>query len=251
MFLIAVKSILPLLNFKYHPDGMEIHKIFIKRIGFNLIRVHRQQLIATSLSENKVLLQNLKWPVEALFVGMRPASQKLSLRDWHRFTKVDDVQFAMGRLATTASTFAGSFTWPGVTPTSGSQVVSVTPTFVEGAVTAQQETKLLDRISITAHGVPLYNDIPADFFNSYTTYTFGGPNVAAPEDSGALMIPFCLYPGSYQPSGYINVSRAREFYIEYVSSVIDQGLPGELSVLASSLNFLLISDGSAVLRYST
>jgi hypothetical protein len=28
-------------------------------------------------------------------------------------------------------------------------------------------------------------------------------------------IPFCLYPNDYQPSGHINVSRAREFYLNY------------------------------------
>lgn len=74
-----------------------------------------------------------------------------------------------------------------------------------------------------------------------------------PEDLGALMINFCLYPGTYQPSGHINVSRAREFYLEYTSdpAVINSTSDGVLVVLASALNFLLISDGSAVLRYST
>ena len=65
------------------------------------------------------------------------------------------------------------------------------------------------------------------------------------------MINFNLYPGTYQPSGHINVSRAREFYIAYTSSVISTSLVGTLVVVAAAINFLLISDGSAVLRYST
>ena len=216
-----------------------------------MIRVHRQQLISTSLSDQEILLQNLKWPVECIFCGMRPVSQKTSLRDWHKFVKVTETDYATGRLVTSASTFVGAFTWPGVTPTSGSQAVTVTPTFVEGAVTALVNQKTMDRVTITAHGVYLYNDIPADFFNQYTPYTYGGPHINSPEDEGALMIPFNLYPGTYQPSGYINISRAREFYIRFISSVIGASTPGELSIVASSLNFLLISDGSAVLRYST
>ena len=72
-----------------------------------------------------------------------------------------------------------------------------------------------------------------------------------------MMITFCLYPGTYQPSGHINVSRAREFYIDYRTTgwigndPVNNKDPGTLVIVASAINFLLISDGSAVLRYST
>jgi hypothetical protein len=71
-------------------------------------------------------------------------------------------------------------------------------------------TPTLTDISIQAHGVPLYNAIPASFFNSYTPYNYGGAHIQTPEDNGVYMIPFNLYPGSYQPSGHVNISRARE-----------------------------------------
>ncbi len=32
-------------------------------------------------------------------------------------------------------------------------------------------------------------------------------------DSSIIFVPFCLLPGTYQPSGHINLSRAREFII--------------------------------------
>ena len=41
-----------------------------------------------------------------------------------------------------------------------------------------------------------------------------------PEDEGAVMINFCLYPGTYQPSAHINVSRAREFYFNFTSAYV-------------------------------
>ena len=46
------------------------------------------------------------------------------------------------------------------------------------------------------------------------------------------MVNFCLYPHSYQPSGHINVSRAREFYLDYdltdlVSNEINSGASAE------------------------
>lgn len=109
-------------------------------------------------------------------------------------------------------------------------------------------TKTLDTVTIKAHGISIYDLFPADFFNAYTPYHFGGTNINTPEDCGALFVPFCLYPGTYQPSGHINVSRAREFYLNYVSSVITSSVEGTLVVIGSAINFLLISDGSAVLR---
>jgi hypothetical protein len=65
------------------------------------------------------------------------------------------------------------------------------------------------------------------------------------------MINFCLYPGTYQPSAHINISRAREFYIQYTSSIISTVVNGTLIIVGIAINFLLVSDGSAVLRYST
>jgi hypothetical protein len=219
----------------------EIHKIFIKRIGFTLIRVHRQQVLSTQTPEAELLLQNLKWPIETLFVGFRPTAQKSSLADWHKFTKVshdiEDLPILSG-----AAYVAGP-------------PIAVATTQAQAEI--ESHAKTIDRLTVSAHGIYLYNDIPADFFNSYTCYTFGGPHINSPSDEGALMIPFNLYPGSYQPSGHVNISRAREFYFKYSSSVIGSldasGSPiqGELSILGKAINFLLISDGSAVLRYST
>jgi hypothetical protein len=110
----------------------------------------------------------------------------------------------------------------------------------------------VNKLSVTAHGIDIYKEMPGTFFHSYTPYTYGGHNVAAPEDPGLHMITFCLYPGSYQPSGHVNTSRAREFYLRYWSDgAVSSSDPADLIVVASAINFLLISDGSAVLRYST
>lgn len=225
---------------------MEIHKIFIKRIGFTLIRVHRQQTIATSLSDNEILLQNLKWPIETMFVGLRPQSQKTDLAAWHKFTSVSNQAFSMPNVITKASTFTGSWTSTGTAPSAGSVPTTIVPTFAQATVQAEIHTKTIDRVTISAHGIFLYNDMPADFFHQYATYTYGGPHIQTPEDEGCLMIPFNLYPGTYQPSGHVNVSRAREFYIRYVSSVIGAmvgGSPtaGELVIVASAISVLVAS----------
>lgn len=208
----------------------EIHDIYIHRIGFSLIRVHRQQTQNVNKSEDDILLQRMKWPIETLFVGLRPTANLSTMDNWWRMTS-----------CTTASqpTFTERTDGNGTGSTAELELVVKTC------------AQTIDRLTINAHGIPIYNDIPSQFFNSYTPYTYGGYNITAPEDEGALMIPFNLFPGSYQPSGHINISRAREFYFKYSSSVINSVTTGDLVVVASALNFLLISDGSAVLRYST
>lgn len=308
----------------------EVHDIFIKRIGFNLIRVHRQQTHHTSSGADEVLLQQLKWPCESLCVGMRVKdynSSSISQRaehidKWHAFSQVTNTSFsergwsqykdtvlvlnspadvpaiAAVDAVVTATTITRDDdddtdfttqvavgdrvsvsvgTLGVVQAVLESTVLAVTTTVITLSVvqdlafdvvgantfismtihksasrssTVQVYAPTLDTVTIKAHGIPIYNDFPSGFYNSYLPFHFGGGNINTPKDCGALLITFCLYPGTYQPSGHINISRAREFYLEYTSSVIG-AVDGTLLVIASSINFLLISDGSAVLRYST
>lgn len=287
----------------------EIHDIFIKRIGFSLIRVHRQQMFRESKATDNVLLQQLKWPTETIYLGLRPTdniseSSPKMLTCWDIYAKVDDnvltgcaIKNGFYFLAQPASTTAANINLQlrstiGLTlaiatnnPTVAqlnAEILADVPVqlqagfpqydpnlFVDPAAptaaeifnlappiwcsgTYQTCEPTIDELTVQAHGVPLYNRIPSKFFNSYTSYTYGGHHVNTPEDCGKMMIPFNLYPGSYQPSGHVNISRAREFYIEYVSSNVGSTVPqADLQVVAIAINFLLISDGSAVLRYST
>jgi hypothetical protein len=83
-------------------------------------------------------------------------------------------------------------------------------------------------------------------------YNFGTPMMNTPDDLGVMFVTFALYPGNYQPSGHLNISRARETYVNIASTYVSQ-TNGKVTFIAVAIaiNFLLISDGSAVLRYST
>lgn len=329
----------------------EVHNIFIKRIGFTLIRVHRRQCCDSLGGTGSVLLQNLKWPIEALFVGMRvkkyangtAEETRQHLDKWHKFCNVTSEKrltqgwsgtkasavtknnfaalvpgvtaatfsnqaagsapvltlvggsatgiISVGDVLTFASTAGGMATGRTVGPMTVASLNfdGLGVTFVEDSImvpnyadvagvnvvpAADQATDLvlvscdkselayhveacspnLTHVTIKAHGIPIYNNFPSGFFNAYIPYNYGGHNIRAPRDIGALLITFCLYPGTYQPSGHINISRAREFYIDYETTPLinsADGIRGTLIIVASAINFLLISDGSAVLRYST
>lgn len=253
----------------------EIHDIYIKRIGFSLIRVYRTQTFDVTVESGEQLLAGLKWPIETIFMGMRPkfnqkqptrnglsvtAGNVSEWRDWHRFTRNVD------RVALLTSTSSG------VMPIAA-DVTTLAPTNFLPTENAQKSVtqagrlvfpdvrKTVTTLGIKAHGVDVYNNFKSEFFASYQPYTYGGYNINTPQDEGALMVNFCLHPGTYQPSGHMNVSRAREFYVTWTSGFT--GLPdtsdpsspaaavAQFVCVAIAINFLLISDGSAVLRYST
>ena len=275
----------------------EIHDIFIKRIGFSLIRVHRRQVIRTNKQNDNLLLNQLKWPIETLYVGLRPSANVDTassgmLENWHLYSEVTDSNIdgagtkdyaallfqpggltiadvdaalsdvsASGRALETIETITGLVNTTVLTPnilneflafygfetvaasdTDYANVAAILadwpmpqaqiPTAVNvgtamvtagagagsSALRYKSCTPTMDTINIEAHGVPLYRDIPAPFFNSYTPFAYGGQHIRTPDDCGVHMIPFNLYPGSYQPSGHVNISRAREFYLAYTSS---------------------------------
>ena len=244
----------------------EIHDIYIRRIGFTLIRVHRYASISVNEeSSGEKLISQLKWPIEYLFVGMRPKwntshNNRWMWRDWHRMTKVDTGIFpdegnevdlfsayefdGSINVTTTAPTLSGSAFKQGIHALRLSKKEVQKSTFAV-------ETATIDTLNVTAHGITLYDYFSTQFYNSYLPYQYGGYNIKTPSDPGALMISFCLFPKTYQPSGHLNVSRAREFYIGWTTSYVTATKTARASHRCVSINFLLISDGSAVLRYST
>lgn len=230
----------------------EIHDIYIKRIGFSLIRIYRQQTQRVNNdSTAEVLLSQLKWPIEYIFVGVRPTwnikDAKVSgttvtgnqnqWRDWHRLTRQVDVACDEPCLAETPSGALRAATGSSIGQVQPDQYWLPVPT--------------VNSLSLTSHGIVLYDNFTDQFFNQYLPTHYGGQNLNTPEDHGALFVNMSLYPRSYQPSGHLNISRARETYIKWTTSYVSATSPADLLAIAVAINFLLITDGSAVLRYST
>jgi hypothetical protein len=114
----------------------------------------------------------------------------------------------------------------------------------------QLKERIATNISVELHGQPLYSEFPTEFFADYVPTVYGGCNVSASEeDPASCMFTFSIFPGVYQPAGHLNVSRAREIFMNW--TFIASPPTADLMLEADAINFLLISDGNAVLRYST
>jgi len=303
-------------NIFVHP---QIHDIYVKRIGFNLIRVYRFQADTYTAQTGNTLMSSFKWPIETIYGGARPlvntdVTQTLMLDNWHIFgfstqTTIQTGQLdastwilsavlahsppqagdldasithlvngnAIGTLSPSFTGYATSIGGSATTVLSAAQInivlgrnnlapLNPNATYVNSLAPLSTEiiaamprgslaryyanSASLDTIQLQAHGIDLFKQFPIRFYNSYLPY-FYGDHIYTPQDQGKFVIFFNFYPGSYQPSGHINISRAREFYFYYTGVNISQVNTLGLFLIAITINFLLISDGSAVIRYST
>ncbi len=337
----------------------EIHDIFIKRIGFTLIRVHQYQSATVTTDAFTVLLNGIKWPVEFGWIGFQPKDyispqdslRRANLDNWDKYSQVTSSQVsangwvvsqkslkvsgtalpsssngvltfstastatfntASGNVAATL-TFAnaqanatvltagnevvvpltgfvgGTFTATSVTL----HIVSATTTVLTFAETTDQilaaigytgaaanlvftiagstvlpvtvytlfstpQTSTVNSysptirsIKLTAAGVTIIDEFPQSVLSRYLPFQFGQNTIVAPKDPGLMFLNFALHPGIYQPSGHFNFSRCREFQLTVLGTIFTNSYQGQFLIETSSLNFLLISDGSAVLRYTT
>jgi hypothetical protein len=221
----------------------EVHDIYIKRIGFSLIRVYRQHLQKCNSSDmDDKLLSQLKWPIEYMFVGLRPSwnisvTNSNAWRDWHRMTRVVDA---------TSDDPLGV-----VVPSGASQPVFTSKTSEIIPDKYYLPVPTVDTMTLSSHGIIIFDGFCDTFFNQYLPFHYGGTALVTPDDPGALFINMSLFPRSYQPSGHLNISRARETYLKWTTTYVSTKSTADMIVVAVAINFLLITDGSAVLRYST
>ena len=211
-----------------------IHNIFMKRFGYQLIRVSRTQKVPhLRAAEDSIHLQRLKWPVECMYVAFRPVANLAYSQRWHLNTAVTSNDYPV----------------PVVT---GGTVIKV------NNIVYYDEAQVVETLGLRLHDITIYEDLPPVFYNSYIPTQYGQA-IKAPRDLGWNMMNFNFQPGEYQPSGYINISQGREFYLRYKSAIdpvsglyyIREGNNIELLVVADCINFLLVKDNAAVLRFST
>jgi hypothetical protein len=195
-----------------------------------MIRVHREQAFGLTESAAGLRLDQLKFPTETIYFGVRPNVNIGTMTRWNKYHDV--VQ--------TLIPFPVAVPNPVPPPAFNLQF---------SLADWERSVPLLNTVILETHGVKLYRETPATFFNGYMPMTYGSSNVMTPDDPGMYMMNFNLYPGSYNASGYINLSRTRELFL-YYTSTSPSIVASQLVVIGIAINFLLISEGSAVLRYN-
>ncbi len=209
----------------------DIKDIFISKIGFNLIRVHK--FFTTQLDKNKDIInlsEKLKFPIEDITIYARPNINMEgidNLNTWNKNSKTELINLK-------------------------------TPViYYDNALTSYQlgmnnvkfynESELFDSFDILFNDMSIYGTQMPLFYNSYMPYK--SKNITS-NNEYIYFIPYSFYSKQYQPSGYINPHKSKNISFIYKSKLIESLNPVIFYLHATSINFLMYNDIGASLNYT-
>ena len=220
----------------------EIHDMFSSRIGFQLVRVHQRQKSPLLAPSGKVLLNQLKYPAEFIIAGIRNPQ---NLKDF-------DLWPLMG--TPFQRTDANALSFPASIWNASTQQYDIMTQIASDSSTL---APMVDSIGlVTQGGITIFPESPALFYNGYLPMRyFMSTIVSTPFDKSVWMIPFSLFQDRLAPSGYMNISTARETYFQWSGNHVAQPMsatnPGELVITMIAINFLIRHGDNVALRFST
>jgi len=206
----------------------EVYSIFIKNYGATVFRVHKRQEKLLDLKDGRIVLNSLKFPLESIFVAFRPQDNFNHFAYWYCNSIVTKTAVEIPCMIQTP----------------------VPHTLAYNDAVWYTKVPSVTTIGITSHGHTIYQIMNESFYNSYTPFRFGD-KWNTPKGIGWHLINFNIKPGEKQPSGYLNVSKQREFYLVYSAPQASKANPLRMIVVAYVINLLLIEGGTAHLVWST
>jgi len=206
----------------------EIMEIFINRVGFSLIRVHKhkEQIINNSFFD--VPVNDFNWPTELFYVAVRPLENLSGANSM-------DTWYLNNKLTLTNIRYPIIY---------GADI----PGIVDASF--YQKEKILTNLCLGCEEASIYESISSTFFNAYIPYKYGKSNNMSPSDTDSYLINFHLNDGlQYQPHGYLNLSRTKLFNLSYGSELISGTFPCNLIISSIAINFILLENESCKLYY--
>ena len=193
----------------------DIHDVYMKEIGFTMIRTHHRVKQQITNPNGNILLQGLKHATEFIYVGFQPRVNETPEK-WTDMVLLQENTFQIpvvqgGNLAV-------------------------------GTAIYKNKIIPIQNLGLTSSGVVIYNSNHYQFYEDFLPFSRGNTAVLM---RGAFLIPFNLKTGELQPTGYMNLDRARETYLNWTGGLFSETAPAMLYVCGMSINFLIVKDGKA------
>jgi len=208
----------------------DIEDIFIARLGFTLIRTHIQVTRILDKNTDAVSLSaDLKYPIEDIVLYARPNINEKgidSLNLWYK----------------NSAQVIRNIPVPVIYTVDNVEKLGI------NNISYYDEKPLFQSFCISVNDSSNHGNRTPTFYQSYIPLT-AGKNIHS-NNNNLYYINYNLYPKKQQPSGYINMSKSRDIYFEYSSSVIEAFTPVNLYIHATTLNFLMYDNTSAILNFS-
>jgi hypothetical protein len=208
----------------------EIQDIFITKLGFILIRIHKRIDMELNKNNDNILLPQLKFPLESLYLYFRPDINETgldNLHTWHH-NSILNLKYIQT---------------PVIYKVAGVNTIGY------NAIKYYEEIPVVNSLNFSINNTSVYGTQNVKLFDSYLPYI--ADNKIITSNNNIYYLPFSFYQSYNQPCGYLNLSKAREIYLEYSSNYIEDYKPVKLYMYARTINFLLITKNSANIKYIT
>lgn len=231
----------------------ELADIFHARSGTSLIRLHKFQKSKIQNSKGRILMKDLRFPVERFYFAFRPSVNLNHSQQWYKMSALVEMYMASSVVIEVADPLGGP-----------DPVLQLAGNYA----TYYRESPTVDKIGLDGHNNVLF-PLAHEGLYRYMELQSGNADTTSPHSTGWYMMNFNINPirskeGWRSPSSYINASKARELYINYESSYIGSTVTpvtipstpayvAEVDFLACAdvVGFITYDDNSAILKFST
>ena len=222
--------------------NQEINDILARDLTFSLFRTKVTQYHSIT-QDDSILLNSIKLPVEYLLVGARSRNYNMrhNMDQWN-LMGYPEILLDPEKIFTTYVRWM--------------PLISELEIFPANCRKTSQLGKILESIGVDILGIPIFPQTATLFYNSYLPTRFrNATDLRTPDDGNSYLIPFCQYPGNADPSGYFNMSAAREVRLTYkLTPSIEERIRSlnvrfEIVISATVLNFIIQKNGFYNLKY--
>lgn len=209
----------------------EVEELFIQRLGFRLIRLHKIAEVMLDKNHGAIDLDPyIKFAVEDVTVYARPVDNEDSvdsLNMWWRNSKVSYQKIQ--------------------TPVMFKEIATNSYQFGYNSIKLYEPSPLFTMVNFSFDEVSPYGEDSHLFYSGFMPLM--SKDVVC-GDNNVYHIAYGLWGKQYQPMGYVNLSKTRRIVFEYLSDNIESVAPVKLYVHATAINFLVYDNTSASISFS-
>lgn len=210
----------------------EVEQLFVARLGFRLIRLHKfAELYIDKNSDSVDLAPYVKFAVEDITLYTRPEVNESgidNLNTWWRNAVITNTQIKTPVIFKDIST--------------GSFEIGV------NSIKLYEPKPVFTGLKLAYNGSSPHRDDSHLFFTAFTPLV---ANDIVCGDNNMYYISYSMWGKQYQPMGYVNMSTARNIALIYKSTNVESVNPVKLYVHATAINFLVYDSNKATLSFST
>jgi hypothetical protein len=208
----------------------DVKDLYMSRAIFKLMKTKLSVRKTLTTATDYIQLKPIKWPCEYFTFGIQPIENQDDPDNYLNYNKLTEREICFP------------------------MVIGTPKQLVSRGYKFYQEDPVIRIASVGSFSNVIVDPSPMKFYEAYNMNKFISTcDISSNNNKGVGIHAFAIYPTKWDTLGYFNFSRFRETYINYESNVgtITAASPAMFYLSAECNNFILISDGSMSIRFSS